>query len=332
MSSANRLTKEWNLLADIGGTHARFAIECLERKIIHDALIYSVSQYGSLDDVIDTFLYDVEILGLWHPYPTRACFAVAGVVDNPVIRFTNSAWQFTKSQISEKLGGISIEIINDFEGVARAIPHLSTADWYELDISKGKSSGQNFAILGPGTGLGVAGLISCKGDYRVISGEGGHADFAPINDKEFRVFKYLENRFGRASLERLLSGEGIVNIYSALAEEIKTSVRTLDEVAIGKAADSGEDEFCLEVMNLFFSILGSTAGNLALTFGARGGVYIAGGIVPRYITLLEKSTFRSRFEDKGRYQAYLKEIPIRIITRSDAGLIGAADKLDLPIR
>ncbi len=332
MSNANRLAKEWNLLADIGGTHARFAIECFERRIINDVIIYSVSQHDSLDNVIDTFLNDVEILGLWQPYPTGACFTVAGAVDKPVIRFTNSGWQFTKSQVSEKLGGISIEIINDFEGVARSIPYLSPKDWYELDMSEGKSSGQNFAILGPGTGLGVAGLISYQGDYKVISGEGGHVDFAPINDEEFGVFKYLESRFGRVSLERLLSGEGIVNIYSALSEGVKNSVRILDEVAIGKAADSGEDEFCVEVMNLFFSILGSAAGNLALTFGARGGVYIAGGIVPRYISLLEKSTFRSRFEDKGRYQAYLQEIPIRIITRSDAGLIGAADKLRVPIR
>ena len=126
-----------------------------------------------------------------------------------------------------------------------------------------------------------------------------------------------------------MSGEGIVNIYSALSGNRKDAVGIMDEVAIAKAAESGEDDFCLEVINIFFSILGSAAGNLALTLGARGGVYLAGGIVPRYVNLLEKSSFRSRFEDKGRYKTYMQEIPIRVVMRPDTGIIGASNRLSV---
>ena len=327
----NRSKKNWNLLADIGGTNARFAIEDFDKRIVEKMHTYSVLQYESFESVIDAFIHDVAALRFWNSYPKAACFSVACVVDDPIIRFTNNSWQFTKSQISKKLGDIFVDVINDFESIARAIPYLCSGDCYELGVSTGKNRHQNFAIIGPGTGLGVSGLFLNKGQYNVISGEGGHVDFAPVNDQEFKIFKYLHDKYGRVSLERILSGEGIVNIYSALSGNRKNAVGIMDEVAIGKAAESGEDDFCLEVINIFFSILGSAAGNLALTLGARGGVYLAGGIVPRYITLLEKSSFRSRFEDKGRYKTYMQEIPTRVVMRLDTGIIGASDRLSVSI-
>ena len=327
----NRSKKNWNLLADIGGTNARFAIEDLDEKVFEKIYTYSVSQYESFESVVDAFIYDVAGLGFWNSYPKAACFSVACVVDDPIIRFTNSPWEFTKSQISKKLGDIFVEVINDFESVARSIPYLSSGDCHELGVSPRKNRHQDFAILGPGTGLGVSGLFLSKGHYNFISGEGGHVDFAPVNDQEFEIFKYLQDKYGRVSLERILSGEGIVNIYSALSGNRKDVAGIMDEAAIGKAAESGKDEFCLEVINIFFDILGSAAGNLALTLGARGGVYLAGGVVPRYVTLLEKSSFRSRFEDKGRYKTYMKEIPTRVVMRSDTGLIGASDRLSVSV-
>ena len=331
MLKMNRSKKDWNLLADIGGANARFAIEDFDEKVLEKIYTYPVSQYKSFDSVVDAFIYDVAALGFWSLYPESACFSVACVVDDPIIRFTNSPWEFTKSQISKKLGDIFVEVINDFESVARAIPYLCSEDCYELGVLPRKNEHQKFAILGPGTGLGVSGLFLSKGQYNFISSEGGHVDFAPVNDQEFEIFKYLQDKYGRVSLERILSGEGIVNIYSALSGNRKDVACIMGEDAIGKAAESGEDDFCLEVINIFFSILGSAAGNLALTLGARGGVYLAGGIVPRYVTLLEKSSFRSRFEDKGRYKTYMKEIPTRVVMRADIGLIGASDRLSVSI-
>ncbi len=321
-------SKPWNLVADIGGTNARFGVQNYETSNLSDIKKYSVSEHAQFESALKHLLRDVADLGCWNPVPKAVCLAVACPAEAETVQFTNSPWTIERQAISKLLDGARVDFINDFGAVGYAVTDLKPGDWRQ--IGQGSATpGTPIAVLGPGTGLGVCSLIPAGAGFQVVQGEGGHVDFAPIDAREIAVLEILSSRFGRVSVERLLSGSGIVNIYQALAQLDKKDPVFETPAEITEAASKGTDTLSVESLQLFCRVLGAVAGNLALTLGAKGGVYIAGGIVPRFVDFFEQSDFRHRFESKGRFSNYLASIPTRLITKDDLGLAGAVKKLNL---
>ncbi|MEC8159418.1 MAG: glucokinase [Pseudomonadota bacterium] len=323
MVHANIGAKPHYLVGDIGGTNARFAYVTPEQARPQTLAKYRVADFQNFDEVMARLINEWQELGLPKAGPEKTCLAVAAPPNLETISFTNSPWRFNHALLTRHLINSSIEIINDFAAVARALPALSCADVEQIGVGV-VEAGQPMVSIGPGTGTGVASVIFDQtGAPLVLQGEGGHVDFAPITDMEFEVLKRLRARYGRVSIERLLCGAGIVNIYQALAEIRGVQPDFSKPGDIGAAAQQ-ESPLASEAMGMFFAVLGSSAGNLALTTGAVGGVYVAGGIAPRYIDLLRKSDFRARFLAKGRFADYNTNIGTFVITHDDPGLLGAA--------
>ena len=317
-------SQSWHLIGDIGGTNARFGLVSAGEAHYRSIATYQVADYPDFADVLTHLMSDVTRLALATCAPERVCLAVAGPPHLETVSFTNSSWRFDRALVKRQTGASDVTIINDFAAVARALPALTEADLIQIGVGTPERNAAKVA-LGPGTGLGVGALLTCSHQSPVIvTGEGGHVDFAPVTDVEAAVLKFLRARFGRVSIERLICGDGIVNIYQALAHHRALSARLTKPSDIGEAAQRGDDPLARETMAMFFAVLGAAAGNFALTFGALGGVYIAGGIAPRYIDLLRRSDFRARFLAKGRFADYLSDIPTYVITHEGIGLLGAA--------
>ncbi len=312
------------LVADIGGTHARFAYGFSENPSPESIANYAVEDFPSFDSVLDQLQHDCELVRQSDSTFTRVCLAVAAIPEQAEISFTNNAWRFTAESVAARLNCQDISIINDFAAIVRALPALK-AEHLESIGGGHREPGKPMVAIGPGTGTGVASLaFDSRGTPIVLPGEGGHVDFAPITDIEAKILSRLRAQYGRVSIERLLCGAGIMNIYHALADIRGTPSPYVTPEAVGSAAQQGEDALSVETMNTFFSVLGSAAGNLALTLGTRGGVYLAGGITPRYIDLLRKSDFRERFLAKGRFADFNGQIATMVVTHPDPGLLGAA--------
>jgi glucokinase len=222
----------------------------------------------------------------------------------------------------------TVDVINDFAAVGHAVAVLQAGDWRQVGGAE-PVAGKPVAVIGPGTGLGICTLVPTRAGYQVVDGEGGHVDFAPVDARELAVLELLLQKYQRVSVERLLSGAGIVTIHQSLAALAGIAPSADSPARITELALAGEDSLSVNTLQMFCRILGSTAGNLALTVGARGGVYIAGGIVPRFVDVLAQSGFRHRFEDKGRFRSYLADIPVRVVTRDHLGLLGAVRKMTL---
>lgn len=317
-------TTVWHLIGDIGGTNARFGFVRGDASDFELIANYPVADYPQFEDALKQAMTDARERPGLAGAPQQCCLAVAGPPHLETVSFTNSPWRFDRSLLQEHTGATDIRIINDFAAVARALPALKPKHLEQIGTGQPVAGAPRVA-LGPGTGLGVAALVECAhGTPTVISGEGGHVDFAPVTDVEAAVLKRLRARFGRVSIERLCCGDGMVNTYQALAEYRELPAVHTTPAAIGDAATGREDPLALETMAMFFAILGASAGNLALTFGALGGVYVAGGIAPRYIEALRRSDFRARFLAKGRYADYLATIPTYVVTHDNIGLLGAA--------
>jgi len=312
------------LLADIGGTNARFAFTDPVNTAPEPIANYAVEEFPSFEEVLNQLRQDWQALNLSNTYLARVCLAVAAIPEQREISFTNNPWRFTAEGVAEQMMCPHISIINDFAAVARALPALS-AEHLEAIGGGEVEQYKPMVAIGPGTGTGVASVVfdrECR--PIVLPGEGGHVDFAPITDIEAKILRRLRAQFGRVSIERLLCGAGIMNIYRALADIRGLPAVHLTPETVGSAAQQGDDALAGEAMNTFFSVLGSAAGNLALTLGARGGVYLAGGIAPGYIDLLRKSDFRARFLAKGRFADFNGDIATYVITHPDPGLLGAA--------
>ena len=317
------LTDSYGLVGDIGGTYARFAFLRPGDARPTELAKYRVSDYDNMHDVLAQLIRDWGAADLPNSGPEHTCLAVAAPPHLSTVSFTNSPWRFDRELLASHLGQSSISIINDFAAVARALPALTQTDVEQIGEGRSEAT-KPMVALGPGTGTGVATVtFDASGHTIVLQGEGGHVDFAPITDIEFEILRKLRGRYGRVSIERLLCGAGIVNIYQALSEIRGLAADLAEPGTIGEAARVG-DKLAAETMAIFFAVLGSSAGNLALTAGARGGVFIAGGIAPRYIDLLRQSDFRARFLAKGRFGDYNAAIPTSIITHTDPGLLGAA--------
>ena len=302
------------LLGDIGATNARFALAT--ETVLGPVTTFEVNRFARFTDVVDLFLRD-------HRDRSRlrhALFAIAAPIDGERCVLTNSPWVIEAAEL-QAIFGLQSELLNDFAAVANSLPLLGPADLANLGGGAGDKTSP-MAVLGPGTGLGVACLFRRADKPVVIASEGGHATLAATCDREERIIQHLRQRFGHVSAERALSGPGLENIYQAIGavDKVETALRNATQIT--RSALRGECNIAVEALNVFCAFLGSFAGNVALTFDARGGVYIAGGISPRIVDFMRRSQFRVRFEAKGRFQRYLKSIPVHVITHPAAAFIG----------
>jgi glucokinase len=313
------------LVGDVGGTNARFALVDGEGRVrnIH---VYEAPKYAAMNDIVADFLERTMGRG---KHPPRAVIAVAGPVLDGEITFTNLDWQVSEGELLAQFEFEAVRLINDFAAQALACPLLTGESLRPLG-GPARRGAENcpMVVLGAGTGFGVAGLARSERGDVAIATEGGHAAFAPSDDCEIEVLERLHARYGRVSVERLLSGRGLFELYEALAAMRQAEPTLADQTQVMAAAGQG-DPLASETLDRFCSILGGVAGDLALTFGARGGVFVSGGIAPRMADRLAASRFRARFEDKGRLAAFVRDIPTSLVLHPHPALLGAARELSM---
>ncbi|MBL8471125.1 MAG: glucokinase [Rhodocyclaceae bacterium] len=311
-----QLAEQPDLVADIGGTNARFALVHAGHAP-HAERTLPCAEYPDVLSAARAYLTEFGAA------PRRACLAVATPIIGDHVAFTNSPWQFSIEATRDALQLERLLLINDFTAQAWALPLLTAADLYK--VGRGRQvPGAPMGVVGPGTGLGVSGLVANGKHWVALQGEGGHASFSPANEFEANVLRAVWRQFPHVSCERLISGVGLPYLYSAVAALEGRLGEAPTAAAITDAALAGTDPLCRTVLDTFCAMLGTVAGNLALMLGARGGIYIAGGIVPRLGDFFAQSPFRERFEAKGRYQTYLSEIPTYVILSKSSALLGAA--------
>lgn len=307
------------LLADIGGTNARFALETGPGRF--DAIeVLSCQQHTSLGEAIRAYLALPQLAGLGAGI-RHAAIAIANPVTGDQVRMTNHHWAFSIEALRQECGFDTLMVVNDFSALARSLPHLGDQ---KRQVGGGAPvPDAPLGLLGAGTGLGVSGLIPCGNSWTALRSEGGHVGFAPVNELEVAILQYAWREFEHVSSERLLSGAGVELIYRALSERAGRP-GSLAAPEISRRALSGECALCDEVLEAFCGMLGTAAGNLAITLGAQGGVYIGGGIVPRLGERFDRSSFRRRFEQKGRFSAYLAQVPTYVITADYPAFLGVS--------
>jgi glucokinase len=306
---------EQTLLGDIGATNARFSL--LANGMLGPVTTFEVARYVRFPDVVAAFLN----LHRDQVPVTHALLAVAGPVEGDRCKLTNCSWVIDAGELRGMFRLAEVRVVNDFAATAYSLPSLTAADLHPLGGGRAVP-GVPMAVLGPGTGLGVACLVPGASEPAVIAGEGGHATFAAASAREDAVIDYLRRRFGHVSAERVISGTGLENLYQAIAALDESEVPSRDAAEITKTALDGTCRTAGAALDMFCALLGSFSGNVALTFGARGGVYIAGGIAPRILELLGRSQFRRRFEEKGRLRPYLEAVPSNVIVHSAAAFVG----------
>ncbi len=313
------------LLADIGGTNARFAWQEGAGTAPGDLQTLAVADHASLADAMSAYLKLID-----RPAPPWCAIGVATPITGDAVSLTNSHWSFSIDAVRHELGFERFVVINDFTALALALPDLPAGDLRQLGGGE-PVAGTPLGLIGPGTGLGVSGLVPSTepGRWAALQGEGGHVTLAASNAREAAVLQVLHDRFGHASAERAVSGQGLEALHHAICSVDGLRMATpLTAAEISERALAGTDPSCVEVLDLFCAFLGSVAGNLALTLGARGGVYIGGGIVPRLGSAFESSRFRECFEAKGRFSEYLAAIPVYVIhAKVSPALLGAARAL-----
>ena len=313
------------LLGDIGGTNARFAWQAAPGGPLTDIATLPAADHATLLDAIRAYLQTHGKSG-----PRWCAIGIANPITGDRVQMTNHHWSFSISDTQDALGLDRFLLINDFTALALSLPALERAQLRQAGGGEPVAGGP-IALLGPGTGLGVSGLLHTPTGQGVpLNGEGGHVTLGGVTDREDAVVAALRRRFGHASAERALSGPGLVNLYEALCEVDGVAARPMTAAAVTAAALSGADPVAVEAEAIFFSLLGTVAGNLALSLGARAGVYIGGGIVPRLGERILSSSFRARFEGKGRFQLYLAAIPVFVVAaETSPALVGAARALDV---
>jgi glucokinase len=311
------------ILADIGGTNIRLATLSQDRRI-ENRETWLTSIYDGLDEVLAAFR---ETTGLTAP-PDALAVCAAGPLVHGHIALTNGTWRLSHDILRRASGAARTVLLNDFAAIACALPSLQPADLEPIG-GKAAEPGATMLALGPGTGLGIACTIQDgAGNWVANPGEGGHADLACNTDRELAIMFQLMRQFGHVALERVLSGPGLENLYLAMAALDGKAFRERPMAAdIARAAHVGSDTLATEAVAIFTGMLGSTAGSLALTFGARGGVFIAGGIIRQWGTLFDRKLFRHRFEAKGRLRNYLEPIPCHLVTAEDLAFRGLAAQL-----
>jgi glucokinase len=277
-------------------------------------------RYDTLHDAIADYL---SVLPAEERSGLSAAIAIAAPVSGDLITMTNKTWSFSIEELKRSLNLTSLKVVNDFAATAQAIPYLAESERYVIGLpSSGKG---NIGIVGPGTGLGMSSLIPHGGEWVLVAGEGGHATLAASTEEEFAIVRILRKRWTHVSAERVLSGAGLVNLYEALCAIDGIEALMLTPADVTRHALHGSDKNCIKAFDYFCGFLGSVAGDLALTIGAFGGIYIAGGIVLRFKEAFAASSFRQRFESKGRFSEMLERIPTYLILNESPALTGLAN-------
>jgi len=316
------------LAGDIGGTNARLAFFDVTNGNVRlvSASVFPSREYAGLDQIVSRFVDTSKL------HPDAACFGVAGPVRNGRVEASNLPWVIESKRLADELNMKSTVLINDLEANAWGIAALDSKDVVLLNQVKGTPAG-NQAVISAGTGLGEAGMYWDGVKYHIFASEGGHADFAPRNELEMDLFRYLSGRFGHVSYERIVSGPGLVNVFHFLRDTGRgTEPKWLTEemshadpaAAISRAALAGKCALCEQALDLFVSVYAAEAGNLALKLMATGGVYLGGGIAPKMLAKLSGPLFMHSFVGKGRMQPLLETIPVKVITNDKTALMGAA--------
>ena len=308
------------LIADIGGTFARFALEVAPHLFEQSASL-RCADYSDFHEAVTAYLSNLH--GVTVGDIRHAAVAIANPVAGDLVRMTNYHWQFSIEQMRERLRLDNLVVVNDFTALAMAVPSLSAQQLRQF--GGGSAVARSVVgLIGAGTGLGVSGLIPAGDGWIALGTEGGHTSFSPQDEREIAILQYAWRQYSHVSFERLLSGSGIELIFRALAHRAGLPERNLEAPEITRLALDGSDALCRETIDVFCAILGTAAANLAVSQGAFGGIYIGGGIVPRLGLYFDQSPFRKRFEDKGRFADYMKGIPTFVITAADATLMGAS--------
>jgi len=304
------------IIADVGGTHARFAV-LNEDNVIQDHCVLKTDDYAYFIDAYNAYLQHLD-----NPIILHAAIAIANPVSGDLIKMTNHNWTFSIEEVRQSLQLETLIFKNDFTALALSIPYLESSEFYQVG---GNISLPEYPIgvLGPGTGLGVSGLVYSNGQWTALAGEGGHVSLSPTTDREQQILDVCWKRYPHVSAERLVSGSGLQTILQALHEIEGVSPKVIPSPnVITSQAIAQTDRYCREAVDIFCGLLGTVAGNLALTLGAKGGVYIGGGIIPKLGIYFESSPFRHQFEAKGRFNDYLKDIPVFVIQSKYAALTG----------
>jgi glucokinase len=306
------------LVADIGGTNARFALVEVGGFIPEHQRTLLCANYHSLVDALLAYLDDVS-----QQMPETASLAIATPVTNDRIVMTNHVWDLSVKQTRKVLGLKSLKVLNDYTALALSLPYLGDDDYHQ--VGRGMTvEKQNLAVLGPGTGLGVSGAIFAGDYWTPLQGEGGHVSYGPLTDRETEVIEIIRRHHNFVSAESLVSGPGLVLLYESIAKCDGVEHELLSPQQIASRALNAIDSSAEQAVAMFCGILGSIAGNLALTLGARGGLFIGGGIVPKLGDYFTRSPFRARFENNSRFGKYLSQIPTYVISSKYPALIGAA--------
>lgn len=313
------------LLGDVGGTNARFGWQSHADAALEHIRVLPCADYADIALAVEAYLQRTGVCS-----PAAACIGIANPVTSDQVSMTNHHWSFSIQALQQRLSLQQLKVINDFTALALALPSLPAAQ--RLQIGGGTVCPHSaIGLIGPGTGLGVSGLIP-HGDkgWSPIAGEGGHITLAAQSPLEYQVIEHIRAQYGHVSAERVLCGQGLVDLHLALAavgqRPARADITPMDIVEQARVHNQSD---ALQTLDMFAGFLGSVAGDLALTLGARGGVYIGGGIVPRLLGWFETSSFRTRFEAKGRFASYLEQIPVWVIQASESpALWGAANALD----
>jgi glucokinase len=315
MSQARKLQAS-ALVADIGGTNARFALADLETLELSEIHRVRCAEHPNLSEAFEDYV------GRLPKIPDRAAIAVAAPVTGADISLTNSTWSFSEPELRRKIGLRHVHVLNDFEALALSLPHLR-GDGLRQIGGEAPIVHAAKAVLGPGTGLGVAGLVWSGERWIALPGEGGHVSLGATDERQLALLERIRKGRARLSAERVLSGPGLAELYQAVGAARGHNVAELQPNDVLVLGSSGEDEVAAEALDLFVTWLGRFAGDTALLLGARGGVYLGGGIAPKIVAKLAAGEFRQAFEDKGRMAAYLEPIPVYVITAEFATLKGA---------
>ncbi len=315
------------LLGDVGGTNARFGWQAQADGPITDIHTLPCADHPTIEAAMRAYL---RLAG--KPQPAACAFGIANPVTGDRVQMTNHHWGFSIRELQSALGLQKLKVINDFTALALSLPDIP--EEHRVQISGGlPQHNAPIALLGAGTGLGVSGLVPSgqPGHWLPLAGEGGHITLAAHTLQEYQIIEWIRQRYGHVSAERVLSGQGLVDLYIALRQQQALPVQEVRSAAeISHWALQDHDVVALQALNLFAGWLGSVAGDLVLTLGARGGVYVGGGMVPRWLGWFEHSAFKTRFTAKGRFAAYLQDVPIWVINAPDSpALWGAARALSL---
>ena len=314
------------LLADLGGTNVRFGLaDCTKSDplMLDTVRRYRVKDFGSLAEAIRQYHSDTGLTA------KNAVIAAAGrISDGETVKITNNPWSIAAHKLSDELKMDWVHLVNDFAAQSMAVILLKQNDLVPVgklalpDI--GSQQEQTFCVVGPGTGLGVGGLLVRDNHCSVLQTEGGHAGFAAHSPEDIEILKYLNGKYGRVSNERLICGQGLVNLYDAICAIAGEKPAELQPEDITERANNNSDPLCVRTVETFAGIFGSVAGDLVLTLGAWDGVYLTGGLIPILLPWLERGNFRERFEAKGRFRDIMEKVPTQAIMNPEPGLIGAA--------